>query len=144
MNDWEAVDALGTPQPGGEGNEVNDSGIPEWTSNASLGWTYGDFFASYTLRHMSDLTEDCGDAAGFPICSNQAEGTNHLGSTTYSDLQFGWKAPWFEGTQLTLGVNNAFDKEPPVCLSCSLNGYDASNYDLPAGRFLYARAEIKF
>ena len=71
-------------------------------------------------------------------------GTNHLGSTTYTDIQVGWKAPWFQGTQFTLGVNNVFSKDPPICLSCSLNGYDASAYDLPAGRFAYVRAEVKF
>ncbi|WP_343223823.1 hypothetical protein [Metallibacterium sp.] len=44
---------------------------------------------------------------------------------------------------LNAGINNLFGKEPPVCLSCSLNGYDASNYDLP-GRFTYIQANLKF
>jgi len=43
-----------------------------------------------------------------------------------------------------LGVNNAFSKEPPICLSCTLNGYDASTYDLPGSRFFYGRAELRF
>jgi iron complex outermembrane receptor protein len=30
-----------------------------------------------------------------------------------------------------------------VCVSCSLNGYDASTYDLP-GRFWYVEASLKF
>jgi iron complex outermembrane receptor protein len=144
VNDYEAVDGLGTLQPQGVGVEVNNSAIPEWTSNVDVDWSYGDFTASWRLRHISDLSEDCGDAASFEVCSDQANGVNRLGSTSYHDLQFGWRAPWFEGTQLSLGINNAFGKEPPLCLSCSLNGYDASSYDLPAGRFIYARAEVKF
>jgi iron complex outermembrane recepter protein len=144
VNDYKAVDGLGTVQPREVGVEVNDSAIPEWTSNVDLDWAYGDFSAAWRLRYMSDLTENCGDAASFEVCSNQAAGTNRLGSTTYHDLQVGWKAPWFEGTQLSLGVNNVFAKDPPICLSCSLNGYDASTYDLPAGRFVYAKAEVKF
>ncbi len=144
VNDYTAVDGLGVLQPRAVGIEVNDSAIPEWTSNTSLSWAHGDFSAAYTLRHMSDLVEECGDAVDFEVCSNPTAGTNRLGSTTYSDLQFGWKTPWFEGTQLTLGMNNIFDKDPPICLSCSLNGYDASSYDLPAGRFVYLRAEMKF
>jgi len=36
-----------------------------------------------------------------------------------------------------------FAKDPPICVSCSLNGYDASNYDLP-GRYGYVSANIKF
>ena len=144
VNDYKAVDGLGTAQPQGVGIEVNNSGIPEWTSNLGVDWAYGDFFAGWTLRHISDLTEQCGDAVDFDVCSNQAAGTNRLGSTTYQDLQLGWKAPWFEGTQFTFGVNNVFAKDPPISLSASLNGYDASTYDLPAGRFMYVRAEVKF
>jgi iron complex outermembrane receptor protein len=41
------------------------------------------------------------------------------------------------------GINNLFAKAPPYCLSCSLNGYDASTYDLP-GRFYYLEANLKF
>ena len=44
---------------------------------------------------------------------------------------------------LSAGINNVFAKDPPVCLSCSLNGYDASNYDLPK-RFVYMQAALKF
>lgn len=144
VEEYEAVSAGGIIQPQAPGIEVNDSAIPEWTSNLALDWAYGDFSARYGVRHVSDLTEDCGDAASFAVCSNPTAGTNRLGSTSYHDLQLGWKAPWFEGTQFTVGANNLFDKEPPICLSCSLNGYDASTYDVPAGRFVYARAEVKF
>jgi iron complex outermembrane recepter protein len=41
-------------------------------------------------------------------------------------------------------VNNVFSKEPPICLSCTLNGYDASTYDMPGSRFVYGRAEVRF
>ncbi len=41
---------------------------------------------------------------------------------------------------ISVGVNNIFDKDPPICLSCSLNGYDASTYDT-AGPFLVRRGE---
>jgi len=40
-------------------------------------------------------------------------------------------------------VNNLFGKDPPICLTCSLNGYDASTYDL-MGQFMYVRASLKF
>jgi iron complex outermembrane receptor protein len=144
VNDYEEIDGLGSVQPRVVGLELNNSAIPEWTSNLSLRWSYGDFSASWAARHISDLTENCGDAASFAVCSDQTAGVNRLGSTTYQDVQLGWKAPWFKGTQFSLGVNNVFSKDPPICLSCSLNGYDASTYDLPGGRFVYARAEVKF
>jgi iron complex outermembrane receptor protein len=40
-------------------------------------------------------------------------------------------------------VNKVFDQDPPTCLTCSLNGLDASTYDLP-GRVWYARGSIGF
>jgi iron complex outermembrane receptor protein len=144
VNDYKAVDGLGTEQPRSVGVEVSDTGTPEWSSNLGVDWSYGDFFGGWNLRHVSDLEEQCGPQRPFAVCRDQAAGVNRLGSTSYHDLQIGWRAPWFEGTQFTLGLNNAFGKDPPICLSCSLNGYDPSVYDLPAGRFMYARAEVKF
>ena len=59
------------------------------------------------------------------------------------DVQAGYRFDWQQGLTVTAGVNNVFEKEPPICLSCSLNGYDASTYDLP-GRFWYARVGFDF
>ncbi len=142
--DYRALGAAGQQQPRGVGVEVTDSAIPEWTSNAVLDWTSGRWNASWTARYISELTEKCGDAAAFPICSNQAAGTNHLGATTYQDVQVGYKFDWMKGLQVTAGLNNILDKDPPICLSCSLNGYDASTYDIPGGRFWYLRADLRF
>ncbi len=36
-------------------------------------------------------------------------------------------------------ANNLLDRDPPVSMSATLNGYDASTYDIPGGRFLYAQ-----
>jgi iron complex outermembrane receptor protein len=41
------------------------------------------------------------------------------------------------------GVNNLFGVNPPVCYSCTLNGYDAGTYDLP-GAFWNVQAKYKF
>ena len=69
---------------------------------------------------------------------------NTLGSTTYHDLQVSWKNAFaLEGLKLSVGANNVFGKEPPVCLTCSLNGYDAGTYDLP-GAFWYVSADYRF
>ncbi len=141
---YEALGAAGQRQPQKPGVEVADSSIPEWTSNATVSWQQSAWNASWTVRHVSSLTESCGDVAAFPICSNQAEGTNTLAATTYHDLQVGYRLDWMKGLQLSAGLNNVFDKDPPICLSCSLNGYDASTYDIPGGRFWYLRADMRF
>ncbi|WP_425603376.1 TonB-dependent receptor [Luteimonas endophytica] len=141
---YEAVGGAGQRQPREPGVEVEDSAIPEWTSTASLDWTLDAWRAAWTVRHISELTEACGRAAAFPVCSDQATGTNTLDATTYHDVQLGYRFDWMRGLELTAGVNNVFDKDPPICLSCSLNGYDASTYDIPGGRFWYLRADLRF
>src|SRR5690606_26599956 len=132
----------GQAEPRGVGIEVADSGMPKWRATARLNWSLGDFSAGWAVRYLSDLTEGCGGAEGYPICDGP-NSTHRLGSTTYHDLRASWTLPTTTRITIAGGVNNVFGKDPPVCLSCSLNGYDASNYDLP-GRFSYLEASVKF
>lgn len=134
----------GEAEPRTVGIEVADSGMPKWRSTANLGWNISDWTVGWTMRYFSDMTENCGEAvADFPVC-NGPNATHKLGSTTYHDLRLSWSLPQVaRGLNLALGVNNVFSKEAPLCLSCSLNGYDASTYDLP-GRMSYLEASIKF
>lgn len=145
---YEATSADGSLQPIEPGRLVSDPvtrSIPEWTSNATLAWEKGNWNASWTARHISALTEDCGDAAGFAICRNDpAPDQNRLGATTFHDVQVGYKIDWMRGLQLLAGVNNVFGKDPPVCLSCNLNSFDGTTYDLPGGGFWYIRADLRF
>lgn len=144
VSEYEAIGAAGQVQPRAPGIEVNDSAIPEWTSTATLDWKRDAWSGAWTVRHISDLTENCGDAVDFAVCSSPDTGTNDLPDTTYVDVQLGYKFDLLQGLQLTAGVNNLFDQDPPICLSCSLNGYDASTYDIPGGRFWYLRADLRF
>ena len=156
--DYKSTDSVtGFAEPQGVGVEVKDSGIPEWRSTLALTWALGDWSASWTMRYLSDLTESCGGSDNgfrdFPTCSDPSagpvvdssgvSGENHLGAVTYHDVRVSWKLPTSFDMSVSGGVNNLFDKDPPVCISCSLNGYDASTYDLP-GRFWYVEASVKF
>ncbi|HEX5122680.1 MAG TPA: TonB dependent receptor family protein, partial [Rhodanobacteraceae bacterium] len=80
---------------------------------------------------------------GFAVCDDSAADKNRLGAVVYNDARITWRLPVQLQSSVSLGVNNVFDKDPPICLSCSLNGYDASTYDLP-GRFWYVEANVKF
>jgi iron complex outermembrane receptor protein len=140
----------GAAEPSAVGREVSDSGIPRIRSTLTANWALADWSASWTLRYLSSLKEDCAGAAGFPICSQpgnlgsgRTDGTHVLGATTFHDVRVSWKLPVRYDISISGGINNVFAKDPPVCLSCSLNGYDASTYDLP-GRFSYIEASIKF
>ena len=145
VREYDAVDGDGIRSSRQVGIETNDSAIPEFQTNAQLGWSLGDFSASYGLRWIDSVEEDCANAINpnVPGCLND-RGVNTLGSVTYHDVQFGWKnAVRLEGLNLSLGINNLFGKEAPVCMTCSLNGYDAGTYDLP-GAFWYFSADYRF
>ncbi|MEO6968115.1 MAG: TonB-dependent receptor, partial [Rhodanobacteraceae bacterium] len=150
VDKYSAIDTTtGLAEPQRPGVEVTDSGIPRLRSTLRATWALRNWSATYALRYISALTEDCAGAAGFPICNNAntsaqfPDGTHRLGATTYHDVRVTWKVPTRLNLSVSGGVNNLFDKDPPICVSCSLNGYDASNYDLP-GRFWYVEANLKF
>jgi len=140
----------GAAEPTRVGVEVADSGIPRIKSTVVGTWGLADWSVSWTVRYLSRLVEDCANGAGFAICDHpddtfggRPNGTHYLGATTYHDARVTWKVPIKYDFSISAGINNLFGKDPPACLSCSLNGYDASNYDLP-GRFSYIEASIKF
>lgn len=142
VTQYEAIGAGGVVQPQSPGIVVNDSAIPEWTSTASLDWKLGNWNAAWSIRHLSEMEEACVAADPSEFCSSPTR--NVLEEITYHDIQLGYDFDWLKGLQLTGGVNNLFDKDPPVCTSCSLNGYEASTYDIPGGRFFYVRANLRF
>ena len=142
--DYEAIGVNGVVQPQSEGTEVNDSGIPEWTSNFRVGWSMGDWGANWTVRYLSDLhraVRRCGRLRRLLQSRRRHQRAREHGlQRRAGQLERAVRA---EGLRLAAGVNNLFDEDPPICLSCSLNGYDASNYDVP-GRFWYLQASYKF
>jgi iron complex outermembrane receptor protein len=145
VNDYKAVDIDGNVARRQVGVEVNNSAIPRIRANAQLGWGVRGIEVSWGLRYLSSVTESCGDAIVTPVPGCANETTLHdLGSVLYHDVQLSWTNPFsVKGLSVELGVNNVFGKEPPLCFSCTLNGYDAGTYDLP-GAFWNARAKFAF
>jgi len=143
------------------GVEFDDTSIVEWRSNANISWDLGPWSAVWTIQYIGSLTESCSDfldgtpdsLANLGLCSNPTptdfEGfgtvpTNELGTTVYHDLNVSYDLEILESrTRVTIGAENLFDRDPPRCLSCSLNGFDPSTYRVP-GRFLYARVGLRF
>ena len=121
------------------------SGVcPDWQINLQVGWVVDDWSFNWNMRYTSGIKEKCNaDIAGLSGCVTAAS-FNSLGATTYHDAQVSWNNAFSaEGMKLSLGLNNVFSKDPPVCLTCSLNGYDAGTYDIP-GRFWYLSMDYKF
>ena len=145
VNEYKAIDVDGNVAQRQVGVEVNNSAIPRIRANGQLGWGLRGIEVSWILRYISDVTESCANAIFTPVpgCASGAD-FHTLGSVLYNDVQFSWTDPFsVEGLRVELGVNNVFGKDPPVCFTCTLNGYDAGTYDLP-GAFWNARARFTF
>jgi iron complex outermembrane receptor protein len=154
---YSAVDAFGNVAQRAVGIEVDNSAIPSWQTNTQFGWTKGDWAVNWTVRYISKVIERCSDfrdgrsdsltnlgLCSLPDTTDNSKSRNELAATVYNDAQISWKNAFtVEGMQMSLGVNNLFDKDPPECTSCTLNGYDAGTYDLP-GRFWYVSLDYKF
>ena len=138
--------------------EENDGAIPRWKSNLRVDWSRGDVSLGWGLRYIHHVSERCSDnfdnhpqlsLTALGLCSdpnpaNPSLSRNTLGSTTYHDLFGAWRTPFgLQGLQLSLSINNAFDKDPRVCFSCALNGFDPGTYDVP-GRFWSLQAAYRF
>lgn len=150
VSNYRASNKAGNVEPRSVGLELNDSAIPRLSSNLDLGWSHRAWSVNTRFRYTSALKEDCSAAAGYAICNHPNEitptrpnGTHYLGAVVYQDLRASWKLPISLDMTLSAGINNLWNKQPPICVSCSLNGYDASTYDTPS-RFTYVQASVKF
>ena len=109
-------------------------GFPEWKSIGVLDWDGTAFGASLTGRYISKLKE---------VDANTGDVINTMNAKFYTDLQLRWTAPSFaDNFSFALGVNNLFKTKAPGCVTCDINNFDPTMYDVP-GRFFYARANVK-
>jgi iron complex outermembrane receptor protein len=115
-----------------EGTEQGSpaQGFPKYKSIGIIDWDMADFGLSLTGRYISKLKENVTPA-------------NTLGSKFYTDIQGRWTPSWWDNRfGFAVGVNNLFDTKAPGCITCDLNNFDPTVYDIP-GRYYYARATIK-
>src|SRR5699024_4821698 len=76
-----------------------------------------------------------------PDKKNPLLSKNRLADTLYNDVQVSYT---YQPANMTfiLGVNNLFNREPPVSYSSNPN-YDPTLYRLP-GRFVYGQIRVTF
>ena len=123
--------ATGSATISREGTEQGspDQAFPKHKAIAILDWNGTSVGASLTGRYIKSVRESANE--------------NKMNSRLYTDLQVRFFAPSFaDNFGFALGVNNMFDKDPPACISCGLNNFDPTTYDVP-GRYFYARATVK-
>lgn len=129
----------------GDGNSFNGAGnrnsfigfgsVPDLRANFGVTWRRGAHTASVFTRYISGYRDDT------PTDEN-----TKIASQTVLDLQYGISLERDSGgtTDLSIGVNNVLDEDPPAVDSGSeRNAYDLEVHD-PRGRVFYVRARHRF
>jgi iron complex outermembrane receptor protein len=147
VNKFRQVDSLGIVAQKQVGIEQANSAIPRYRMNAQIGYGFTDFEFTWTVRYLSAVKESCANVSVTPVpgcADNDLTTFNTLKAMVYNDAQLQYTDAFkLKGLTVAAGVNNLFGANPPVCYTCTLNGYDAGTYDLP-GAFWNVRAKYRF
>lgn len=115
-----------------------------WRGLGTLSWELGNLDASWTTRYVHGF-----DLGTLRVGGDSADGTFPnvvvpYGAQTYHNLQVGYRIEPMNA-RLELGVDNAFDKQPPILFQNNVtNGNtDPVTFDT-VGRYYWARFSIKF
>lgn len=119
------------------------SPLPKWRHQMRLGYTFDfGFGASVRWRHFDSVDWDQ-RSTDDDLGNGAAASVGDIGSQDYFDLTLSYD---LDPVTLRLGVNNIFDKEPPIIAS----NYGGSNgntyvetYD-PVGRRIFMSATLQF
>lgn len=129
--------------PGGVGSQTAEyagtwnaqfGNVSRWRATATLGWNRGQWDAQWRTRYISAVTAlnaDAATGANLPVAS-----------VVYSDVQLGYAVPAIH-TRFDVGVDNLFDRQPPLLYQNGQVNTDTATYDA-MGRYYWARATLKF
>jgi outer membrane receptor protein involved in Fe transport len=108
--------------------------VSRWRATASLNWNLGNWDAQWRTRYISGVTAlnaDAATGADLPVAS-----------VVYNDIQVGVAVPTIH-TRFDIGVDNLFDKRPPLIYQNGQGNTDSATYDM-MGTYYWARATLKF
>lgn len=142
----------------GTGSGSSSYIVPKQRMNLGVDWTYGPWAATWNMTLIGRMYENCAYSTAqyfsnppYSWCSKYISGStangnlvgvNELGTTVYNDIQASYTyAPW--KTTFTVGVNNVFNRNPPISMTNFINNYLFYYYRIP-GRFLYGRISVSF
>ncbi len=137
--------------------------LPRVRSNLTTDWSYGDWSVNYQMRYISSREQLCDPDLNdqivdeyqgvFQWCTYASGNTTDddgnvlndrrtLGGTTYHDLNVTYHLADYN-TRFTFGIDNLFDKQPPLDSQAFANSFDPFYYD-GVGRFYWLRVNKKF
>jgi iron complex outermembrane receptor protein len=108
-----------------------NDGMVKWRGNAGLDWNAGpwslgwntQYVSDYSLCYSTDTTASC--AASYYVVP---QGTDRVPSQIYHDafVRYHFDANAYSvlaNTEINLGVQNVFDKSPPILAMSLYSGY---------------------
>jgi outer membrane receptor protein involved in Fe transport len=119
--------------------------FPRWRGNGFVNWNLSNWSASWRMRYIGAFrngslspSQDTNPVQGLPGIQFK------YGATIYNDVSIGYNYEPLN-TRIDLGVNNLFDKQPPILYANNtLNANtDPSTFDLQ-GRYYWARVTVSF
>lgn len=122
---------------------LNETWVTPWHGlDLTVGWR---FYNSVTLDSLSP-NPNLAAPAGYTIANGGISNTDaHLSSRSYIDLSA--SVDVVDHVTLRVGVNNVFDKDPPIIGTSNLSGGNGNTfpqyYD-SLGRYLFATVTAKF
>jgi iron complex outermembrane receptor protein len=126
---------------------------PRRRFNGYLDWDYGNWSAQYHIEYYGGAVEPCYVAVSLCTYPNRTTdfqgasgqlptGRNQFGATVYHDVNIAYAVPQIN-TTFSVGVQNLFDKKPPISRANRANNYDVLVYRLPS-RLIYGDIRVRF
>lgn len=142
--------------PDFENRILGEVGDPKHEFRFDLDLTYREFTLGYRLRYVGkqwiSAWEDFNSLNGLPPANADFAEPTRVPDITYSDLRFEWNIPkggvgFADDLKFYFGVDNIFDREPPLGLLATGAGPgavgNAGTYDI-RGRNFYGGFRAKF
>jgi outer membrane receptor protein involved in Fe transport len=108
--------------------------FPKWRATAAATWLVDDFDVMVRTRFIGEMENRA--AVEFP-----GETFTGTPATWYWDASAGWKVT--DNVEVRLGVNNAFDQQPPQYAPNVQSGTDPSVFDV-VGRRVFGQIRLRF
>ena len=118
------------------GNWYEGSSFPKLKVNMTATWNYDNLGLTWTTRYVDGVTAAPGQGYWY------TESQKVMDSSVKHDAQLSYDIVDLD-SNISIGVENVFDAEPPLVIGSYRNGYDATNFT-SRGRYFYARVSMSF
>ena len=108
--------------------------LPKWKANTGIFWSHKRFEFNYSVNYISSLTET------IPFTEDE---TRKIESWFTHDTRIAYRFGKKKNLQMSLGIDNIWNEEPPFAASAFNDNYDARTYDIK-GQFWYGRLLYSF